>query len=321
LFKELIESGVIRVEGGPTPLSDRDVDIIAGHLTNLLDGGYLLQGYAPKTPDNRLLSIAIATRDLTLGGEYPNVSALSVMTGTLLAIRAWYASRFVECISVATHVASIATKKGAGEAYRVRGFAHFALGDYEAALGDLLEARRREPGLVGISEPISALRGLTATAADGDREHAPASLAMNRSALGTFSKVLHLAAAAVGNARPPNELLDFAAMAHLADGMLESKALESRQLRMGAAIDFAKCAMSTILALTKYVLVKERPGRGALPSEEEIRDAFGTCMFFLHGTDAINTKVDTRFSGALQDLQREVDALFASFDKAKFDLT
>jgi hypothetical protein len=325
LFKELVESGVIQVEGGPMLLSERDVDMIAGHLTNLLDGGYLLEGYTPKIADNRLLSIATATRDLILRGEYPNVSALSVMMGTFLAIRAWYAERFADCISVATHVISIASEKGAGEAYRVRGFAHFASSDYEAALADMLDAQRREPGLVGINEPIKALRKLTNTPASAatrsDREHEPAGLAMNRAALGTFSTILHLGAAAVATvSTAANELLNFAAMAQLADGMLRSKALEKRHITMGDAIDLAKCAMSSKLALTTYLLTKDRPGQGSLPPEQAIRDAFGTCMLFLHGANAINANVDPRFSSAVEDLQREVDSLFASFDKAKFDL-
>ena len=320
LFKELIESGVIQVEGGPTLLSEREVDMIAGHLTNLLDGGYLLQGCAPKTSDSRLLFIGPAARDLILRGEYPNVSALSVVAGTALAIRAWYAGRFTECVSVATHIISIATEKGTGEAYRVRGFAHFAFGDYDAALADMLEAQRREPGLVGINEPLKALRRLTNTSTSGNREHEPGSLATNRAALGTLSRILLRGAVVAGKAPKDNELVDFAAMAHLADGMLKSKALESRQITMGDVIDLAKCAMSAKLALTTYLLTKERPGQGSLPSEQEIRDAFGNCMLVLHGTNAISANVDPRFSGAVHDLQREVDSLFASLDAAKFEL-
>jgi hypothetical protein len=320
LFKELVESGVIQVEGGPTLLSEKEVGVIAGHLTNLLDGGYLLQGYEPKTTDSRLLSIAPATRDLILRGEYPKISALSVMAGTIIAIRAWYFGRFTECVAVATHVIPIASKKGSGEAYRVRGFARFALGDYDAALADILEAQRREPGLVGITEPLKALRRLTSTPTSGDKEYEPAGLAMNRVALGTLSRILYLGAAAADNTTKGNELVDFGAMAHLANGLLKSKALESPQITMGVVIDLTKCAMSANLALTMYLLTKERPGEGSLPSEQQIRDAFGTCMLFLHGMNSINSNVDPRFSSAIQDLQGEVDSLFASFDKAKFDL-
>lgn len=314
LFKELVESGVIPAVNDPSRIGERAGDMIAGHLTNLLDGGYLVQGYAPKASDRAIIAAAEATHDLILRGNYPSLRALSVVTGSLLAIRTWYSMEFTESIAIATHVISIATEKGGAEAHRVRGFGHFALGDHTAALADILEAKRREPGLVGINEPLKALRRLTNTSARGDKAREPAGLAMYRDALGTFSSILHVSAAAAGNATAPNEALDFAAMARLADRLLKSKALERPRATMGDIIDFAKCALSSKVALTMWLQAKGRPGRASLPTEQKIREALGTCMFFLQGTDSINSGLDPNFNGAVQELQREVDSLFADLD-------
>ena len=144
LFKDLVESDVVSAATGQRLAGD-ETDLVAGHLTNLLDGVSLLGDYVPKVKDERLLADARRAQSLILGGEYPQLKALSTMAGTLLVIRLWYEQRFVDSTSVASHVIANATGKDAAEAYRVRGLSSFAAGDHKAALEDLLEARRLEP--------------------------------------------------------------------------------------------------------------------------------------------------------------------------------
>lgn len=322
LFKELVESGVINVACGSIHSNQPEVDAIAGHLTNLLDGRYLLASYEPRTTDKKLLSAAETTRDLILSGEYPELSAQSVMLGTLLAIRLWYAEQFADCIIIAGHVISIATRLGSAEAYRVRGFTFFALGDYDSALGDLLEAKRRQPGLVGINEPLDALAKLTKVPVESDAAtYEPDGVRMGRDSLQTFSRVLHLAATLPrSTAQATNALTDFAARAREADAMIKSKVLGQRQLTVGDVADFAKCGMSAQIALMTHLLNTGKPGQAKLPTTTELRDAFAGCLMFLAGTQSINEGIDPGFAAVVRDFETLVQSLNARLDEFKFDL-
>lgn len=318
LLGEILESGVVTA-ACKGPMSEATRGTIAGQLTHLLDGRSLLKVYEPVTSDDELRSAAEAACRLVLLGEYPGLCDESIMLGTLLAVHLWYASQFSECIAVANHLLEI-PGEGSAEVYRVRGFAHFALGEYEVALADILEAQRRNTGLVGINEPLKALRKLTNTSAQNDTENEPAVVGTSRMVLETFSTILHLGAAAAGGKPKQNELFDYAAMAQQADALRKSGALARRQVQVGDLIDLAKCAMSAQLALTTCLLKEERPGRGSLPPEQKIRDAFGHCMLFLSMTPAINPNMDPKFLRAVQELQREVDRLYVRLDEFKFDL-
>lgn len=320
LFQNLCESGVIAAACGEG-FSEDDTFTIAGHLTNLLDGGSLMKGYAPKAQDPRLLSAAEATRDLLLGGEYPQLSALSVMAGTLLAINLWYGRRFPECGLVTDQLISTAVGKRSGEAYRVRGFAYFAQGDFAQALADILEAKRIEPGLVGLNEPLKALSELTKTRDASDARHEPAGIEKMRETLRTLSAILKVADRAIpreSNSEHP--LFDFAARLHDADRLDTSGALTRPQTQLGDVVDLAQCAMSAQISLTQYLLADPSTKRSDLPPPPDIRDAFGYCLLFLHGTASINKNVDPAFAGAVEDFERQVDVLFARLDESKFDL-
>lgn len=319
LFRELVESGVITVASGNLVSKADEVEMTAGHLTNLLDGGYLFSDYEPKTKDVRLINAAERTRDLILSGEYPQLSALSLMVGALLAIRLWYALRLEECLKVASHVISIAGEKGAAESYRVRGFAYFALGDYQAAFADMLEAQRIEPGLVGINEPLKALAKLTNSSPPRDYE--PAGIAVGRTSLRTFSQILKLGAIAAGGAPQPNPLFDFGGRAQEVDSMIKSGVLARPKLTTGDVADLAKCAMSAKLALTEYLLPTWKPGQASsLPTTQEIRDAFGHCVLYLAGTQSINRMTDPAFANVVEGFSEAVESLFARLDESKFDL-
>ena len=318
LFKELVESDVISVASGSV-FSKTEADMVAGHLTNLVDGGYLFKDYEAKTKDGRLIDAAERTRDLILTGEYPELSALSVMVGALLAIRLWYALRFEECIKVASHVVSIANEKGGAEALRVRGFAFFALGDYAAAQADISEAQRREPGLVGINEPLKALAKLTNT--PRPKDHEPAGVAKMRGTLQTLLRILRLAAVEAGSAeKSKTPLSDFAARAEQVEGMIKSNVLVREHLTAGDVADFAMCAMSAQIALTQYLLTSQRPGQGALPNAQEIREAFGYCSIYVAGTQSINPNVGPAFSEMVEGFNEAVESLFARLDESRFDL-
>lgn len=318
LFRELVESGVIKVASGDLVSKADEIDMIAGHLTNLLDGGYLFRDYEPKTKDVRLIEAAERTRALILSGEYPQLSALSVMVGALLAIRLWYAMRFDECVKVASHVIFIASGNGAAEPYRVRGFAYFARGDYQAAFADMLEALRIEPGLVGINEPLKALAKLSNN--PQPKGYEPAGIDVGRVSLQTFSRILKLAAIAAGDAPQPNPLFDFAGRALEVDSMIKSDVLAKPKLTVGDVADLAKCAMSAQLALTECLLPTRRPGQASLPTTQEIRNAFGHCVLYLAGTQSINRMTDPAFANVVEGFSEAVESLFAKLDALKFEL-
>jgi hypothetical protein len=141
-------------------------DAAAVYLINILSGKTLLQDFEPTSTEKRVVEAAERSRERIAAfgpgpGPYQQIRALTVMVGSLLAISLWYQQRFNECLLVASHIIDSSSYTGGAEACRVRGFAHFALGDYAAAKTDLLQAQRREARLVGLKEPLKALEKLT----------------------------------------------------------------------------------------------------------------------------------------------------------------
>jgi len=320
LFKELVESGIAATASGETFTED-EATMIAGHLTNLLDGGFLLVGYAPKSSDPRLLSAATTARNLILTGEYPELIALSVYVATLLAIHLWYEQRFDECAAVATEAMLRPTDKPPGEACRVRSFAYFAKGDYNAALNDLEEARRREPGLVGLVEPMKVLAALTDRKVDPNKKSELSGIRSARDTLGIFEKILKVAAVKTsGVALPHHELYDFSGMAREAEKLVKSNAFAKRQITMGDVIDLTKVAMSAQVAMMEHLLADASLRREELPPFAQIREAFGMSLVFLSGTGAINPNVDPAFAGIVQGFEEGVTTLLMELEKRKFDL-
>ena len=201
----------------------------------------------------------------------------------------------------------------------MRGFAQFALKEYDDALADLLEARNRRPGLVGLNEPIAALAKLTKTPAPIPVEE-PDGVRSGRASLLTFSRILWTAAGkSKKQSAPPNLLFDFRSRAQEVDAMIRLNPLGRPQVNVGDVLDFAKCGMSAQIALME-LLPSSRPGDGTIPSAEEIRGAFGYCLVFLAGTQSINAMSDPAFSEMVQGFRDAVDALNAKLDEFKFDL-
>lgn len=318
LLNDILESRVVEAAcAGPMPEDIRGT--IAGQLVHLLDGRSLVKTYDPVTSDEALWSAAESARHLVLSGEYPNLCDESIMLGTLLAIHLWYASQFTECIVVANHLLDI-PGEGTAEVYRVRGFAHFALKHYDSALADFLEARKRRPGLVGLSEPIAALGKLTKTAVSTQTAE-PEGVRLGRASLLTFSHILWIASSRrEGAAASTDPFHDFRSRAQEVDAMLASNLIGRPQVNVGDVVDFAKCARSAQLALM-YLLSTSSPRENALPTAEEIRAAFGYCMLFLDATQGINIIPDPAFLGMVEDCRNSFDALFARLDEVKFRLS
>ena len=310
-------SGVVTAACG-AEWSEEQRTIIGGQLTHLLDGRSLVKVYDPVTSDAKMRSAAEAARNLVLSGEYPELCDQSVLLGTLLAIHLWYAAQFSECIVVTNHLLKI-PGEGSAEVYRVRGFARFALKEYDDALADLLEARKRRPGLVGLNEPITALAKLTKTTLPTLVEE-PDGVRSGRASLLTFSRILWTAAGRSKDpSAPPNLLFDFRSRAQEVEAMIQSNVLGRPQVNIADVVDFAKCGMSAQIALMG-LLLESKPDEDGIPSTEEIRAAFGHCLVFLVGTQSINAVADPAFSRLVLDFQYAVDALDAKLDELKFDL-
>jgi len=317
LLNDILDSRVVEAAcANPMPEDIRGT--VAGQLVHLLDGRALLKVYDPVTSDETLRAKADSARRLVVAGEYPNLCDDSILLGTLLAIHLWYAAQFTECIVVANHLFEM-PGAGIAEVYRVRGFAHFALKDYDGALADLLEARKRRPGLVGLSEPIAALARITKTAVSSETFE-PEGVRLGRLSLLTFSRILWAAGSRRDAATESSDPLhDYRSRAQEVDAMLASNLIGRPQVHVGDVVDFAKCAMSAKLALMD-LLSTTRQEDEALPSAEEARAAFGYCMLFLDGTRGINTIPDASFSSMVEDCRRAFDALFTRLDELKFRL-
>jgi hypothetical protein len=317
LLEDIMTSGVVTAACG-AEWSEEQRAIIGAQLTHLLDGRSLLKVYDPVTSDAKMRSAAEAGRQLVLSGEYPELCEQSIMLGTLLAIHLWYASQFRECIVVVDHLLEI-PGEGSAEVYRVRGFARFALKEYDDALADLLEARSRRPGLVGLNEPIAALAKLTKTTLPTSVEE-PDGVRSGRASLLTFSRILWTAAGRSKDpSAPPNLLFDFRSRAQELEAMIQSNVLGRPQVSIGDVIDFAKCGMSAQIALMG-LLSTSKPGEDTIPSTDEIRAAFGHCLVFLAFTQSSRDTADPAFSEMVQGFRDAVDALNTKLDALKFDL-
>jgi len=141
-------------------LTDDERGFVVGHTVQLLDGGSLLPAYKMKPLSPAMLGAAQELqRNVISEGPSNPAFGVALTAAHLIAVCAWYAGDFRDAINVANYLIEIFPQDA--EAYRMRGFAHFALGDYERAREDLEAAYDIEPGLNGLFEPLQAARRLT----------------------------------------------------------------------------------------------------------------------------------------------------------------
>jgi hypothetical protein len=317
LFEDIMTSGVITAACG-AEWSEEERATIAGQLIHLLDGRALVKVYDPVTTDSRIRSAAETARNLVMSGEYTELFDESIMLGTLFAIHLWYAKQFSECIVVTNHLLEI-PGDGSAEVYRVRGFAHFVLKEYDSALRDLLEARKLRPGLVGLNEPIAALAKITKTPLPAPVEE-PDGVRSGRAALLIFSRILWAAAARYESPTVQNNPFhDFRIRAQEVDVMIQSNSIGRRAMNLGDVFDFAKCGISAQMALLR-LLSDSKPGEDTIPDADDIRAAFGYSLVFLAGTQSINSLGDPAFAEMVQDFNGAVNSVYAKLDGLKFDL-
>ncbi|MGI8736135.1 MAG: hypothetical protein ACR2KS_02555, partial [Candidatus Eremiobacter antarcticus] len=138
ILRELDKAGVTQALGSGR-FTDEQREFTAGYLIQLLDGGTSLTTYHPP-PALTAEMIAEAETALEHIASRPTsqLHILATSAGILLAINLWYNARFSEAVTVATHIVSMSPRTA--EAYRVRGLAHFAIGDLVAASRDLEQA-------------------------------------------------------------------------------------------------------------------------------------------------------------------------------------
>lgn len=281
LFQKVVESGIIK-KSLVRPLADEEADLVAGHVTQLLDGGSILAGYEPRISSPDLLNVA-NTSYTVLIEERPDLLPLITMTGILLAIRAWYDDQIENCGKIASHVLSLDPK--AAEAFRVRGFAHFAAGRYEAARVDFLTARSLGPGLVGLEEPLKALDTLGLDVPERAEPFEPFGATRIRESLRTFSQILEIG---ISFADLRADQAEFRKWETRATELANSKAWANPQLTIGDLADFIACGVHAQKALLCYINWPDAKNGVRLPNQQKMREAFHWCLITAQGSAAMN---------------------------------